>query len=148
MLVTAATMRMATLEELIDTGNILDAALVGLFKANHEPSADDTFAFYTAVGTEANFTGYIRGTAIVWSDVFQDSSKNAYCTGGLLEFAAIAPTPPAAFEPNIVYGYFVYKGTALLYAEKFKDAAGVDTPVNVANEFSMCPVIPRFSYGQ
>lgn len=148
MLVTTSPLRRLILEELIDTGNALDALLIGLFKGDITPSKADVFATYTSGGAEADFTGYVRGGAVAWSAVFSDAGGNAYCLGDLLLFPAAAPTPPAAFVPNVIFGYFAYIGTTLKFAERFTTPAGLDAPVSIPDQFGVCPVLPRFGYGQ
>jgi hypothetical protein len=147
MLIVVPATRLDIIEELIDTGNILDALTVGLFQQGYTPSINSTFAELEAV--KANFTNYAVFTPVVWTGPYLDANKTAYALGGLIEFLAGPPTPPAEFVPNVIGGYYLYTGTTLKCVEEFTDATtGLPTPVPVSSEFGIVPVIPRFSFGQ
>ena len=139
--------RLDLVDEAIDTGNTLDALSCKLFKQGYTPSINSTLAELDAV--EANFTGYAEFTPVVWSAAYLDANKTAYTLGGLIEFAAGPPTPPAAFVPNNIGGYYLYNGTTLKGVELFTNpSTGLAAPISVANENGLVPVIPRYSYGQ
>jgi len=147
MLIVIPGTRLDIVAELIDTGNILDALTVGLFLSTYTPSINSTFAELEAA--KATFTGYAVVTPVVWTGPYLDANKTAYVLGGLIEIAAAAPTPPAEFVTNVIGGYYLYTGTTLRGVEQFTDAVtGSPTPVPVANENAMVPVVPRFSFGQ
>lgn len=146
MLIICGASRLRIVNELVAAGNELDAVVVGLFQGATVPNWSDTKAIYTAA--IATFTGYAVSGVIVWTGGYLTANGIAYVLGGLKLFPAAAAVPPAVFVPNTVTGYYMYRVADLVGAEQFTDANGAPAPVGVTNEFSVVPVIPRFSFGQ
>lgn len=140
--------RLRTLAAMIDDDGELDTVLVGLFRGNLTPQPTDTLDKYTDAAAEANFTGYARGGAITWTGPFLDVNEVAFVLGNVIEFPAAAPGEGDEFVDNVVRGYFVYRGTDLIYAERFSAADGSDAPQTIEDEHNVALCVPRFSWGQ
>jgi hypothetical protein len=112
------------LAELIDTGNLLDGAEVGLFKSDIEITKDTVLADLTV----ADFSGYAPSAAQVWADPIVDQAGNAIVAAPSVIFHAATPLTVS----NSVYGWYLVDsgGTVLLAAERFPEAVEVSSPAS------------------
>lgn len=132
MIVLPQSFKLALLEELIDTGNLLDGAKVGLYQNNIVLGPGTVLADLTV----ADFTGYALSAAVVWGTPFVDAANKCIVTADEKEFLATSPFTTS----NTVYGYYIVDGagTTLLYAEAFT------TPRQITAAFQGLTVLPRF----
>jgi len=124
--------KLAILELLADTGNLLDAVKVGLYSANVTLTVDTVLADLTP----ADFSGYAISGVVVWGTPFIDGTGRVLMTGDEKEFVATSPFTVS----NTVYGYYITESTptTLLYAEAFT------TPRIISAASQGLTVLPTF----
>lgn len=92
---------------------------IRLFKNNHTPVFTDTVADYT----EANFSGYVGPTSVVWGAAFVNGANQ-----GEIDAAELTWTHSGGGTANTVYGIYVTDSAGnLCYAERF------DAPVSMGS---------------
>jgi len=144
MLIIPPPFRQTILEALIAEDGPLDAVLVGLFQSSYTPSINSTYAELDAA--KATFSGYAASAAVTWTGPYLDASKTAYVLGELIPFDATVVDP---FVSNSIGGYYLYTATTLKGVEQFTDPiTGNPAPVSMTFPGALCPVIPRFAFGQ
>lgn len=115
--------QMGVLNELIDTGNFLDALKVGLFGNDYLPNRNTTYANLTPCA----FSGYALSSLVVWSDAFQRvEDDQAVIIGDTKVFRSATATP---FVPGVVYGWFlILPGTPniLRAVQRFESPVVID----------------------
>ncbi len=120
------------LNELVDTGNAWDGAVLHLFKNDYQPSANTLLADLIA----ADFTGYAPSSAVVWHAAGFLPDGTAVITGDLKVFQTGSP----ATILNTVYGWYATDtgGTDLLIARRF------DTPIVLSAPLQLIEVVPSY----
>lgn len=121
------------LEELIDTGNALDAVKLILFANNITPNKNTVLADLT----QPTFTGYAVFGPVVWGSVMRDVDGTAIVVGGSHPFVCSGGTPT-----DIIYGWALTNsgGTVLI------KAAVLATPVPITGPETGIVVVPWFRY--
>lgn len=120
------------LTELVNTGNLWNAALVRLFKANATLGPATVLADLT----QCDFTGYSDSAAVVWGAPGYLPDGTAVVTGDSKQFR-VGSTPTVL---NTVYGWCLIDSgaTNLLFARKF------DSPIILASAGQIIDVLPAF----
>lgn len=132
MIVVPRATALAVLTDQVATGNILDGAIVMLYKS---PIVLDTDTLLADLD-EADFDGYVRSPAIVWSAPFMNPpDQHPTILGDLKTFVADDPLTTA----NTIYGYavLVAAGTSILWAENF------EVPITIGNPGDTVAVLPQ-----
>jgi hypothetical protein len=102
-----------------------------LFQNDTVPAYTDTVADYV----EADFSGYIAGTAITWGVPIINGSNQGELNGTQINF-----THNGGSTANTIYGIFVVDGSGdLLYAERFP------APIAMGSGGDTIPYVPRFT---
>lgn len=95
--------------------NTLDGISVGLFINNYTPADGDTLANYTA----ATFGSYAAASP-TWGSITTNAT-----TGKAQMLSSAMVWSPSSGPVQTVYGWYMFKGTELIEAERF------DTPYEV-----------------
>jgi hypothetical protein len=134
------------LEEMVATGNVLDACHVRLFENDISPTPSSVLADFTEpAGSGTDFPGYAPSAALVWAAPFVGTDGVAIVLSDAVQFNCTGPS-----EANI-FGYFLYKAAVtgppavpahVVFAERFP------TPIPVQTALSAVALWPRFTFGQ
>lgn len=130
MLTFPASVSLAALTELIDTGNLLDGVKVGLFQNDFNPTTLTVLADLNP----ADFHGYALSSAVVWGAPYYDQAGVPTVAGGQKQFTATTPLAGS----QVIYGYYLVDGagTTLIAAARF------ETPLNILVVGNAIIVVP------
>lgn len=122
----------AILTALIDTGALLDGAVLRLFQNNINPGPENVVGDFVS----ADFSGYAPSTTVVWGTPYLQSDGTANVAGDLKLFVADDPL----IVTNTIYGWFLTNagGTVLLASYRFSDPVAISLPLQAL------PVVPSY----
>jgi hypothetical protein len=128
--------QLGTLLLMTDTGGLLDAVKVHLYKNNLNPDPTTPLATFTAA--QADYTGYAAVSVGVWGAPYIAIDGLAHVTAPSKQFQATD-----AVNPNTIYGAYATNtgGTVLIYFVVF------DTPVSLINALQALIFTPDYVYG-
>lgn len=127
---------MEILATAIDTGGVLDGAIVFLWTGATVPSKDSVYADFTPVA----FSGYAASAPLVWADPYLDYDGDTPTLTAPVPLFRSTDVDP--FVPATVNGYgVIIPGTpnVLRWAERFDEPIYIDQPDRIVDVTLVIP---------